>query len=123
MKTKMKIFPAVFFVGFFTFAHLAFGNVVTNERDYKWTDKLGRGAVNIVTSPVEIARSISIGSDEKNLLYGWTVGLLKGFGNGIIRFGAGVIDLVTFPFDFPGDKKEPLITPEYVWQKPGVDYA
>ena len=39
------------------------------------------------------------------------------------RLGAGVIDLFTFPFDFPDENKAPLLEPEYVWQKPGVKYA
>lgn len=90
---------------------------------YKWSDKLKRGAWNIVSSPVEIARSIYLGTREQNLAYGWTVGLIRGVGQGVVRFGAGVVDVVTFPFDFPVDGKAPLIQPEYVWEKPGVDYA
>ncbi len=94
-----------------------------NQPHYTWGDKLKRGALNIVTSPVEIARQISVTSKEQSLLTGWTLGLVGGLGQGILRFGAGVIDLVTFPFDFPDSKKAPLINPEYVWEKPGVKYS
>lgn len=90
---------------------------------YDWKDKLGRGALNIVTSPVEIGRSIHIGTQDKSLAYGWTVGLIKGIGQGIVRLGAGVVEVLTFPFDFPGGGKDPLINPEYVWQKSGVKYT
>lgn len=90
---------------------------------YAWNDKLKRGALNIVTSPVEIARDIHLTAEEKNLLAGWTIGLVKGIGEGIIRLGAGAIDLLTFPFNFPDGKKAPLIEPEYVWQKPGPKYV
>jgi putative exosortase-associated protein (TIGR04073 family) len=91
-------------------------------KTYTWQDKLKRGAINIVTSPVEIGRDIYNTTEEKNLLVGWTVGLAKGIGNGILRFGVGVIDLFTFPFGFPEGSKAPLIDPEYVWQKPGPRY-
>ena len=91
--------------------------------DYNWGDKLVRGAINIVSSPVEVARQIQITSSEQSLLAGWTIGLLSGFGQGLLRFGSGVIDLVTFPFDFPDSNKGPLIDPEYVWQKPGPKYS
>ena len=90
---------------------------------YSWLDKLKRGALNIVSSPVEVARQIQLTSQEKSLLEGWTLGLIKGFGIGFVRLGAGVVDLVTFPFNFPDDEKAPLLDPEYVWQKPGVRYT
>ncbi len=95
------------------------GTAPSQTQTYSWQDKLKRGAINIVTSPVEVARDIHVTTEEKNLLVGWTVGLVKGLGEGVVRFGAGVIDLVTCPFDFPESHKAPLIDPEYVWQKPG----
>ena len=97
--------------------------VTSQPTTYEWQDKLKRGTLNIVTSPVEIARSIQITSQEESLLEGWTIGLVKGFGNGIVRCGAGFIDLFTFPFNFPDDRKGPLLEPEYVWEKPGVKYS
>jgi len=96
------------------------GSALAEETNqYDWGEKLQRGALNIVTSPVEIAVGIHNTTEGKNILIGWTFGLLKGLGNGFLRFGAGVVDLVTFPFNFPEEKKAPLIDPEYVWEKPG----
>lgn len=86
---------------------------------YDWSDKLLRGALNMVTSPIEIARSIHTTTEDKNLAVGWTIGLAKGLADGLVRFGAGFIDFVTFPFNFPDDEKAPLLDPEYVWEKPG----
>lgn len=91
-------------------------------KTYTWKDKIKRGGLNIVSSPVEIARQIQITSSEEDLLHGWTVGLVEGLGQGLIRLGAGVVDVLTCPFDFPEAGKVPLIDPEYVWQKPGVKY-
>ena len=92
-------------------------------RQYTWQEKLKRGALNIVTSPVEVARQIHVTTEEKNLLVGWTLGLVEGLGSGLLRFGAGAIDLLTFPFGFPESDKAPLIDPEYVWEKPGPKYV
>lgn len=88
---------------------------------YGWQDKIIRGVANIIGSPIEIARAIHIRSNEENLGYGWTVGLVEGVGKGMIRLGTGVIDIVTFPFGFPKDDKSPLIEPEYPWQAPASD--
>jgi len=91
----------------------------SEPKTYSWQDKLLRGFLNIVSSPIEVAVNIHNTTEEKNILIGWTFGLLKGLGNGFLRFGAGVVDLVTFPFNFPEENKAPLIDPEYVWEKPG----
>jgi putative exosortase-associated protein (TIGR04073 family) len=92
------------------------------ERVYSWQEKLGRGAVNIVTSPVEIARGIQVGAEREGLAYGWTAGLVQGFAKGFVRLGAGALDLLTFPFDFPQESKAPLVEPEFAWEKPGAKY-
>ena len=98
------------------------GSWASELKSYTWQDKLKRGALNVVMSPVEVAREIHVTTEEKNLLVGWTVGLAKGLGEGLVRFGAGVIDLLTFPFNFPEGRKAPLVDPEYVWQRPGPKY-
>ena len=84
--------------------------------------KLGRGLLNMVGSPVELARTIHIQSNVKGPAYGWTMGLVEGLGRTLVRFGAGAIETVTFPFDFPKDDKSPLLTPDYPWQKWDVQY-
>ena len=90
---------------------------------YTWEKKLGRGFLNIISFPVEIAAQIHLVSEEDSLLAGWTYGVVKGIGTGVVRLGAGVIDLVTFPFGWPNADKSPLIEPEFAWDKPGVKYS
>lgn len=90
---------------------------------YSWGQKLGRGALNIVSSPVEIARQIHVVSNEDSLLAGWTLGVVKGAGYGVLRLGAGLVDLVTFPFGWPKEGKRPLMEPEFVWENTDVAYA
>lgn len=86
------------------------------DAEYRWNDKLGRGVVNFFTSPLEIPRNINNVSDEKGPALGWTVGLIAGFAQGIVRAGVGIIETVTFPFDFPDEDKAPLMKPAYAWQ-------
>ena len=88
--------------------------------EYKETNtfgKLSRGLVNIVTSPVEVARNVYIESQYESAFYGMTIGLGKGIGQTLLRFGAGVVETVTFPFNFPDEFKDPIIDPEYVWEE------
>lgn len=119
MKPQGVTAAALFFILILEGGPRVFGDVKT----YTWQDKLKRGSLNIVSSPVEVAREIHLTTNEGNLLKGWTVGLVKGLGEGFVRFGAGAIDVVTCPFDFPDSEKAPLLEPEYVWQKPGPKYA
>ena len=64
-------------------------------KSYSWSGKLKRGTLNIISSPVEIARSIQITSSEGSLLKGWTIGLAEGLAEGCLRLGAGVVDVLT----------------------------
>lgn len=91
-------------------------------KDYNAGDKLGRGALNLVSSPIEVARTINVQSRVKGPAYGWTAGLVEGLGRFVVRLGTGAIDIVTFPFDFPTNDKSPMIQPEYPWQKWDVEY-
>ena len=84
---------------------------------YEWNDKLGRGVLNMVGSPVELARTIHIQTNTEGPAYGWTMGVVEGFSRGFIRFGAGVIDTLTCPFDFPKENKAPLLMPMYPWDE------
>jgi len=83
---------------------------------YRWHDKLARGAINVVTSPVEIVRGIDLTSKEQGALTGWTLGLIKGMAGTVLRLGTGLIDVVTFPAKFPNKARAPIIDPEYVWE-------
>ena len=116
---KTKFFTFLILISLFAAAP-AFAE---ETKTYYWDHKLIRGVLNIISSPVEIGRSIHLQTEESSLLEGWTVGLAKGFGNGLVRLGAGAVDVLTCPFNFPDENKGPLIQPEYVWEKPGLKYT
>ncbi len=96
---------------------LGFASSACAETEYSWSDKLGRGVLNMVGSPVELARTIHIQSNVKGPAYGWTMGIVDGIGRALVRFGAGAIDTLTCPFNFPNADKAPLLMPVYPWDK------
>ncbi len=78
--------------------------------------KLGRGLANILTGWIELPKNIYDVSVEDNPLAGLTIGLAKGVGMTIVRTGAGVYEVVTFPFPIPEDYG-PVLEPEFVFSE------
>ena len=76
--------------------------------------KLGRGVANALTGWVEIPKNIYSTSAESNAFAGLTLGLAKGAGMTIVRTGAGLYEVLTFPFPIP-DGYKPILDPEYVF--------
>lgn len=76
--------------------------------------KLGRGAANALTGWVELPKNVYSTSVENNPFAGLTLGLAKGFGMAIVRTGAGLYEILTFPFPLPEHYK-PILEPEYVF--------
>jgi putative exosortase-associated protein (TIGR04073 family) len=78
--------------------------------------KLGRGLANILTGWIELPKNIYDVSVEDNPLAGLTIGLAKGVGMTIVRTGAGIYEVVTFPFPIPEDYG-PVLEPEFVFSE------
>ena len=76
--------------------------------------KLGRGVANTLTGWVELPKNIYNTSVQANAFAGLTLGLAKGAGMTIVRTGAGLYEIATFPFPLPQDYR-PLLEPEYVF--------
>ena len=76
--------------------------------------KLGRGVANTLTGWIELPKNIYATSVEDNALAGITLGLAKGAGMTLVRSGAGIYEIATFPFPLPQDYK-PILEPEYVF--------
>jgi len=83
---------------------------------YKPFQKLGRGMVNIISSPLEIPKQMYLQAIEGKTVWGTVARYIGGVFIGIgwtgYRFGAGVYDILTFPFPKLGDS---IIEPEYVF--------
>lgn len=76
--------------------------------------KLGRGVANVLTGWIEIPKNIYATSVEDNVLAGATLGLAKGAGMTIVRTGAGIYEVATFPFPLP-ENYDPILEPEYAF--------
>ncbi len=76
--------------------------------------KLGRGVANTLTGWVELPKNVYQTSVDENPFSGLTLGLAKGAGMTIVRTGAGIYEIATFPFPIPENYK-PVIEPEYVF--------
>ncbi len=76
--------------------------------------KLGRGAANTLTGWIELPKNIYNTSVQDNAFAGITLGLAKGAGMTLVRTGAGIYEIATFPFPLPSDYK-PILEPEYVF--------
>ena len=75
-----------------------------------------RGAVNTVTGWVEIPKRIHETTQLDGAAAGFTWGLLRGLGYGIVRTAAGLYEIISFPFPAPPDYA-PVMEPEYVFSE------
>ena len=76
--------------------------------------KFTRGAVNVLTGWVEIPKRIHETTVLSGPPAGFTWGLIRGIGHGLIRTAAGLYEVFTFPFPAPPGY-ESVIQPEYVY--------
>ncbi len=77
--------------------------------------KLGRGAANVLTGPLELLRTPYLVGQRDGGVAAVTVGLAQGLGAGLIREVAGVVEILTWPISFPTRDFAPLVTPEFVY--------
>lgn len=74
-------------------------------------DKLGRGVVNIATGPGEILTQMPISMETSpDYISGFIKAIGRGIGYGLLRTGAGIYEVATFPFPGPSDY-EPVTKP------------
>ncbi|MFH1189823.1 MAG: exosortase system-associated protein, TIGR04073 family [Candidatus Omnitrophota bacterium] len=75
--------------------------------------KLGRGACNIMTFPLELYFQTKDVNDTDGVFAAATWGILKGVGMSVVRLAAGVYEVVTFPFPVPAEYYPILTDPEF----------
>jgi len=82
--------------------------------------KIGRGLVNVVTCPADLWTTPTWMSDEgEPLFYAIGVGVPQGICNTVIRLGAGVVEVLSFPLY---RQREPFYNQPYgVWPFGGGD--
>ena len=78
--------------------------------------KFVRGIASTTTGIGELPKQIYLTTVSEGGFAGATIGPLKGIGMFLVRTVTGVIEITTFFFPLPGFY-DPIIYPEYVWQK------
>ncbi len=79
-------------------------------------NKTVRGITNIATGWLEFPKQIYLTFRDDGAVKGIFVGPFKGLGMTLVRTFAGAGEVLTFYSAYPGFY-DPLIEPEYAWQK------
>jgi putative exosortase-associated protein (TIGR04073 family) len=72
--------------------------------------KLGSGLSNLTMGLVEVPKNIILTSNQVNLLFGWTGGVIKGTAHALGRTLSGIVDLFTAPLG-----NRPIPNPPFPW--------
>jgi len=81
--------------------------------------KFSRGVTNVATGPGEFVNQIPTAMEQSpDYLTGFIMGLGRGIGYTLLRVGAGIYDVATFPFPGASDYK-PIMKPETIADKVG----
>lgn len=87
----------------------------------KMFTKAVRGSQNLAFGLVtDVPRTVYYETRDNGALYGFTVGLFKGIGLGMIRTAVGGYELLTFPI--PVNDYEPVVLPAFPFE-PGPTVA
>jgi len=79
--------------------------------------KLWRGLVNTCTGLGELIRQPIVCTMDDGPV-GIPVGLINGVVMSVVRTGAGIIEVVTFPMPFDDEiGYDSILNPDYVWQR------
>ena len=68
----------------------------SSEYGRKLGGMIGRGVLNVVTSPVDVIVNVVNDTKAGPPLVGTLTGIGKGLGCGVLRLGSGAVDIVTF---------------------------
>ena len=112
--------PALFLALFMMlWAVSAYAALVKEMNSTKALEKFGRGMTNLATSPGELINQIPPAMEQSpDYVTGSVVALGRGIGYTLLRAGAGLYDLATFPF--PGKTNYgPTMKPETIVTRVG----
>jgi len=81
--------------------------------------KFSRGVTNVATSPGEFINQVPAAMEQSpDYLTGFIMSIGRGIGYTLLRAGAGIYDIFTFPFPGPTNYK-PIMKPETIVTKVG----
>ena len=83
--------------------------------------KLGRGLANITCGVTEVYTSMDQANEDDGNAAFLTSGLVRGVARTLTRFGAGVFDVVTFPFPLAKGSFAPVLKQPIPWVQGGYE--
>ena len=111
---KFALFLAVVWV--FSGAH-AEAALAEKMNSNKALEKFSRGVTNFATSPGELIVQVPPAMEKSpDYITGFIMGIGQGIGYCLLRAGAGIYDIATFPFPGPTDYK-PVMQQETIADK------
>lgn len=111
---KFALFLAVMLLSTSVYAADA---LVSKMDSNKALTKFSRGVTNVVTSPAEVVNQMPAAMEQSpDYLTGAIMSAGRGIGYTLLRFGAGIYDIATFPFPGKTDYK-PIMKPETIVDK------
>lgn len=83
--------------------------------------KLGRGLANITSGVTEVYTSMDQANEDDGNASFITTGLVRGIARTLTRLGAGVFEVVTFPFPVVKGSYEPVLKRPVPWVQGGYE--
>jgi putative exosortase-associated protein (TIGR04073 family) len=100
----------------FGVAHSAFCDIQDPpSNDYGPTRKLGRGVANLFIAPTEIMVTITTVNTYEGNSAAASYGVVRGVGRAFARGGAGLFEMLTFPFPLRHESYAPLLPSDIPW--------
>jgi len=113
----MKKIALFFAVALVLSSACAEASLVENMDSNKALTKFSRGVTNVATSPGEFVNQVPTAMEQApDYLTGFIMGVGRGIGYTLLRAGAGIYDIATFPFPGPSQYK-PVMKPETIFDK------
>lgn len=89
--------------------------------DHGPTRKLGRAWANFLYASAEIPQTMQRVTELEGSSAGAAYGFVKGFGRMVVRMGAGVYEMFTFPFPVNHRSYRPVLRSNVPWVNGGYD--
>ncbi|MEP7014791.1 MAG: exosortase system-associated protein, TIGR04073 family [Verrucomicrobiota bacterium] len=82
------------------------------SNDYGPTRKLGRGLSNFFLAPAEVFVTVGTVNTNEGNSAAFGYGMVRGFGRSFARHGAGLLEILTFPFPVWRQSYYPMLPPD-----------
>jgi putative exosortase-associated protein (TIGR04073 family) len=83
--------------------------------DYGPTRKLGRGIANFFLAPAEITTTVATINTQEGNSTAATYGVVRAVGRTAMRHGAGLFEILTWPFPVWRDSYKPVLPSDIPW--------